>query len=270
MSNNDKARRAKRGPIEFDITVNPVDDAAVSFGDDVHGAPGARQAVPAAGAPTRWCRHNRIDLALHQLSVVDDDAPRLLVLHGLGESTPGQVPPEAKTWQGEVWGLDFTGHGHSTLPQGGGYTAEILMGDVDAALGELGRCTIMGRGLGAYVALLIAGARPALVDGAILLDGPGLVGGGIGPGSPRVTSAKAATSTPDPFALAELTVDLRPTDYAMTYLRLALAQSHLDEPIALCGVVRPPWLAAIAQEPGTRIETVEEALSRFFPGPPTS
>ena len=52
------------------------------------------------------------------------------------------------------------------------------MADADAALAHLGPATVYGRGLGAYVALLIAGARPDLVRGAVLDDGPGLVGGG--------------------------------------------------------------------------------------------
>ena len=55
------------------------------------------------------------------------------------------------------------------------------MGDVDAALAHLGPSTVLGRGLGAYIALLIAGARPDLVRGAVLADGPGLVGGGREP-----------------------------------------------------------------------------------------
>ena len=60
------------------------------------------------------------------------------------------------------------------------------MADADAALARLGRATLLGRGLGAYVALLLAGARPKPVRGAILCDGPGLAGGGSRPGSPTV------------------------------------------------------------------------------------
>ena len=60
------------------------------------------------------------------------------------------------------------------------------MADVDVALAELGPSTVVGRGLGAYIALLIAGARPQLVRGAVLCDGPGLFGGGVGPTSATV------------------------------------------------------------------------------------
>ena len=50
--------------------------------------------------------------------------------------------------------------------------------DVDAALAALEPQTLYGEGLGAYIALLTAGARPDRVRGAILADGPGLAGGG--------------------------------------------------------------------------------------------
>ena len=91
------------------------------------------------------------------------------------------------------------------------------MGDADAALGHLGAATLLGRGLGAYVALLAAGARPDLVRGAILADGPG-IGRGRHAGRVRPTS-RTSTGTPppppDPYALAELSRDIRPPDYAV-------------------------------------------------------
>jgi pimeloyl-ACP methyl ester carboxylesterase len=115
--------------------------------------------------------HGRNRLALHQLATGTDPAVRpLLFLHGLGERIDG-VPPQAASWRGPVYGLDFTGHGQSSLPTGGGYTAEVLVGDVDAALAELGPVTLLGRGLGGWVAMLTAGARPSLVRGAVLIDG---------------------------------------------------------------------------------------------------
>ena len=122
--------------------------------------------------PTVELRHNRVCLALHQLR--DGGGRPLLLLHGLGERTPDEPPTYVDTWAGPVFGLDFTGHGASTKPRGGGYTAEILMGDVDAALAHLGAVTILGRGLGAYIGLLAAGARADMVRGVVLADGPGL------------------------------------------------------------------------------------------------
>lgn len=81
--------------------------------------------------PTAWVRHGRSDLALQCLR--EGEGRALLLLHGLGERTPTVAPDWVAPWPGPVWGLDFTGHGRSTLPRGGGYTAEMLLGDADAA-----------------------------------------------------------------------------------------------------------------------------------------
>ena len=201
--------------------------------------------------PTATVRHSRIELALHRLR--DSDGAPLLHLHGLGERSPAAVPGHLAGWPGPVWALDFTGHGASSMPVGGGYFCELLMADVDAALAHLGPTTLYGRGLGAYIALLTAGARPELVRGAILDDGPGLKGGGPEPTTPYVLPEPLDTpGPPDPYALFELSHDVRPADYATTYARLAATLSGLDVALAVCAQVRPPWLAAVAAEPGVR------------------
>lgn len=221
------------------------------------------------GAAVVALHHVKVTLALHRLRHVDagsSSARPLLVLHGLGEQATSIAPAVVAGWPGPVWGLDFTGHGSSTRPRGGGYTAEILMGDADAAVGHLGSVTVLGRGLGAYVALLIAGARTADVRGAILADGPGLAGGGATPGSPSSVVPVAGGSgagSPDPFALAELSRDVRPADYAVTFARSALQFSGLDAPLAVAAKVRPPWLEAVAAEPGVVTTSLTAALQRF-------
>jgi pimeloyl-ACP methyl ester carboxylesterase len=206
-------------------------------------------------------RHNRVELALHQLR--GGEGRPLLHLHGLGEESPLAVPEHLEDWPGPIWALDFTGHGASSVPVGGGYFAEVLMGDVDLALGHLGPVTVYGRGLGAYVGLLIAGARPDLVRGAILDDGPGVSGGGVEPGDPYVTQEPLPRTTPDPYALLELTSDVRPPDYATTFARQAATLSGLDVAVAVVGVVRPPWLEAVAQEPGVQELGRSAALALF-------
>ncbi|MGH9271520.1 MAG: alpha/beta fold hydrolase, partial [Ilumatobacteraceae bacterium] len=179
-------------------------------------------------------RHHRVELALHRLR--PGDGRPLLLLHGLGERSPEQVPPWIEAWTGPIAALDFTGHGESTIPVGGGYTAEMLLADADAALAELGEATVFGRGLGAYIALQLAGARPAEVVGAVLVDGPGLAGGATFPTSQSFFVLPPADGPPDPYALAELSRDLRPPDYAAAFVRLALAGSRLDEPITVAAV----------------------------------
>lgn len=215
-----------------------------------------------APPPAVVVRHGRIDLALHRLR--GGEGRPLLLLHGLAERTPAAAPAHVGGWPGPVWGLDFTGHGASTVPVGGGYHCEMLMADADAALAHLGPATVCGRGLGAYVGLLIAGGRPGLVRGAILDDGPGLAGGGVEPGTPYVLGATLPRGvTPDPYALAELSQDVRPADYATAFARQATTLSGLDYALAVCARVRPPWLAAVAGEPGVADVPRDRAAALF-------
>ncbi len=212
----------------------------------------------------RWLTHLRVELALHELR--GGEGRPLLVLHGLGERTPPEVP----TWIGDAWpgpvvGLDFTGHGLSTVPVGGGYGAEALLGDADAVIAELGEVTVVGRGLGAYIALLLAGARPGEVLGAALMDGPGLMGGGTGPGvSPVAHVPPGPHLPPDPYALVELGRDLRPPDYAELFARQAVELSPLDHPLTVLAGLRPPWLQAVVDTHGVVTATaLSEVLGTY-------
>ncbi len=207
-------------------------------------------------------QHNRVSLALHR--VKSGEGRALLLLHGLGEDAKN-MSRLAVDWIGPVWALDFTGHGESTVPRGGGYSAEILMADVDIVLRHIGEATILGRGLGGYVAFLIAGARPQLVKGAVIIDGPGLAGGAIQVTSSSEISVAARTGqTPDPWALIELSRDARPPNYAVTFVRLATSGSSLDEPIAVACKVNPPWVEAISAEPGVVTGvSMQEALDMY-------
>lgn len=212
----------------------------------------------------RTLTHNKVKLALHELRAADGGGGRpLLLLHGLGERSPTAAPAWTSSWAGPVHALDFTGHGSSTIPRGGGYSAELLLADADTALAALGEATVVGRGVGAYVALMLAGARATSVRGAVLCDGPGLAGGAIGPTSQSFVTLPASSRPPEPYALFELSRDLRPPDYATLFARLAVEHSGLDEPIVVAAVVRPPWLAAVVDEVGVTVTTLERATAAF-------
>ncbi len=218
--------------------------------------------MTALARKTQRLRHSKVEVALHTLR--EGSGRPLLQLHGLGEASPHVVPDLLAGWPGPVHALDFTGHGDSDAPAGGGYTCEVLMGDADTALQSLGRATLVGRGLGAYVAVLLAGARPEAVRGAILLDGLGLAGGGSEPGTPQILFPDpGATGPPDPFALTELARDVRPPDYATSYVRTANELSGLERPITVCCIERPAWLEAVAREPGVAVSTLAEALRSY-------
>ncbi len=208
--------------------------------------------------------HNKIHLALHE--VRGGTGRPLLLLHGLGEQSPTIAPAFTDGWAGPVMALDFTGHGTSTVPAGGGYSAEILLGDADLAVAHLGEATVVGRGLGGYIALMLAGARADQVRGAVICDGPGLWGGPTGPTSTSFVTLEDVRTSPDPYALLELSRDLRPRDYAALFARMALEHSGLDEPITVAAVVRPPWLEAVVAEVGVTVGTVEEALLTYSAG----
>ncbi|MCB1270694.1 MAG: alpha/beta hydrolase [Microthrixaceae bacterium] len=216
-------------------------------------------------------RHNRVKVVLHTLAAGPEitggraGTRPLLLLHGLGERT-ARHPPAHLRWPGPVFGLDFTGHGSSTVPVGGGYTSEVLVGDVDAALCHLDRpVTVLGRGLGAYVGLLAAAARPDAVHGTVLADGPGFAGGGVDPGSRSVIRPEIPSEggSPDQYALMELSDDVRPPDYARTLAGFAVDGSGQDTPIWVAATVRPPWVEAILEVPGVASGTLQEGLDGY-------
>jgi pimeloyl-ACP methyl ester carboxylesterase len=209
--------------------------------------------------------HGRVKLALHELR--GGDGPTLLLLHGVAEHSPSSIPSWATSWTAAVHALDFTGHGASTRPRGGGYTAELMMADVDAAVARLGPVTIVGRGLGGYIALLIAGSRGELIRGIVIADGPGLDGGPTGFTSTAVVTIddgrELAAHEPDPFAVAELSRDVRPPDYAATFARRTLEASLVDPAIIVSARSNPHWLDAVAREPGVQRMSLPDAVAHF-------
>ena len=206
-------------------------------------------------------QHGKVALALHRLR--EGEGRSLLLLHGLGDQSPATPPAWSESWPGPVVGLDFTGHGGSTIPRGGGYSAEMLLADADVALASVGEATVVGRGLGAYVALQLAGSRATAVRGAVLADGPGLAGGAIQPTSTSIFLLEPRRTPPDPYVLVEMSRDLRPPDYATLFARMAVERSGLDEPITVAAVVRPPWLAAVVDEIGVARASIGEALAAY-------
>jgi pimeloyl-ACP methyl ester carboxylesterase len=172
----------------------------------------------------RHLRHGELRVALHELR--PGTGLPVLLLHGLhGSAADWRAHGDAlATLSGPVFALDFAGHGDSDWRVGGAYMPELFAADADAALAELGPCIVVGMGLGAYVALLLAGARPESVRAAVLLPGPGLDGGGALPDPARIAeraerfaAAAAERRTrrggTDPLVVV-CEEDVRPTDYA--------------------------------------------------------
>ena len=99
----------------------------------------------------------------------------------------------------------------------------------------------------------------------MLLDGPGLAGGGTGPESSSILppAPPGTPVPPDPWALLELARDVRPPDYASTFARQATQLSGLANPLVVSARWRAPWLEAVAQEPGVVELPVEEAIPLY-------
>ncbi|HAN08860.1 MAG TPA: alpha/beta hydrolase [Acidimicrobiaceae bacterium] len=214
---------------------------------------------------TTFLRHVKTDLAVHELQ--QGSGRPLLVLHGLGERTLSSPPSGTEHWVGPIIGLDFTGHGQSSLPAGGGYTCEALMSDADAVIHAFGDVTIFGRGLGGYIGLLLAGSRPKQVRGLVIADGPGLDGGGSRPSSSKVFSeppAGMSNKTPDPWALLELSSDTRPGDYATEHVIQFAQLSGLKPAIAVASIGRPEWLEKTILNNSVVTQTdIAQALALF-------
>ena len=207
-------------------------------------------------------QHARVGLELHQLS--HRDGPALLLLHALGGSSADWAEAPA-LWPGRVYALDFCGHGRSEWIRGSVYAPEILAGDVEVALAHIGGASIAGAGIGAYVALLMAGGRSARVPGALLLPGRGLAGGGAQPHFElsilRLVTPDSASLPPgcDPYCVA-LELDVRPPDYATRFAHAARRLVFLED-----GSERPPWWEAARGVPNSFVVDgdVGNALTRL-------
>jgi pimeloyl-ACP methyl ester carboxylesterase len=164
-----------------------------------------------------------------------------------------------------VHALDLTGHGDSTVPAGGGYTCEVLMADADAALGHLGPLAVLGRGLGAYVGLLLAGAGRRRSGASCSTTGPGSSAARARRPRPASCSSRPTRrrAAPDAYALVELTRDVRPGDYAATFARQATQLSPLEHPVTVAAMGRPPWLEAVVDVVGVRQLGTTAALADY-------
>jgi hypothetical protein len=78
-----------------------------------------------------------------------------------------------------------------------------------------------------------------------------------------VRPTDAIDAAPDPFAMLELARDVRPSDYATSFVRQTTQLSDLERPISVCGVERPDWLAAVIEEPGVALTSIAEALACY-------
>ena len=197
-------------------------------------------------------RNGRISLALHEVS--RQPGPTVLLLHSL-YGTADDWRATRERWRGSVFALEFSGHGHSDRLNGSAYSPEGLLADADAALHQIGTAAVAGIGLGAYVALLLAGSRADRVPAALLLPGAGLAGGGPVPNFDEefpdflINAAAGTTASTtgqpqyDPMVQV-LELFVRPPDYAEAFARAARQVLLVED-----GTSRPPWWHAASRSP---------------------
>jgi len=191
--------------------------------------------------------HGRIQLELHERA--RRDGPVLLLLHALFGSS-ADWGDTAAVWPGPVYALDFCGHGASDWLSGAAYYPEMLVADADAALQHIGRAALAGAGLGAYVALLLAGVRGTQVSAALLLPGAGLTGAGPSPDfdvdfpDPAVAGAdEPVAHRADPMVRL-LDAFVRPPTYVEPLAHAARRLLLLED-----DTPRPPWWDTARRSP---------------------
>jgi pimeloyl-ACP methyl ester carboxylesterase len=204
--------------------------------------------------------HGRVPLELHLLK--SGKGRPLLLLHALGANSDSWSESALEGFAGPVYALDFSGHGQSGRVSGGAYYPEYFLADADLAVaGFRDGCIVVGAGVGAYVALLLAGSRPESVLGALLQDGPGLEGFGSDPDS-EITieditgfealiaeTSRAFAPGTDPL-VAQCAWDMRPVDYVESFAEAA-------RPLLFCPSVEAAgsapdwWRAALEVNGGT-------------------
>ena len=137
---------------------------------------------------------------------------------------------------------------------------ELLVGDADAALTQIGPAAVTGAGLGAYVALLLAGTRPDRIPAVLLLPGPGLAGAGAVPDFTRSVAELDAMRHGNGAMMIGLGRDVRPIDYAEPFARAARRVLLLDD-----ADPRPPWWETVRQLPTVESLTgsLPDALARL-------
>ncbi len=204
--------------------------------------------------------HGRVSIELHTLRSAKGRP--LLLLHALGGNANGWSDAVLNWNQGPVYALDFAGHGKSGQVRGGAYYPEYFLADADLALEEIGApCAVVGAGVGAYVALLLAGARRKQVASALLWGGAGLDGGGSSPDDHTefendgfeqflASASSAYASGTDPF-VAQCERDIRPLDYVSSFAEAA-------EPLRFSAKIdrdptKPQWWKVAFEANGGRV-----------------
>jgi len=129
--------------------------------------------------------------------VSESVGPTVLILHGLAGSSNEMIPTGEALSECRVLLLDQRGHGESSRrPVDTSRAAFVADAVALIELESAGPVALIGQSVGAHTAMLVAAARPDLVDRLILLEG------GEGSGDPKANTRMGEffASWPVPFA----------------------------------------------------------------------
>ncbi|KJC63857.1 alpha/beta fold hydrolase [Agreia bicolorata] len=132
--------------------------------------------------------------------VSESAGPTVLILHGLAGSSNEMIPTAEALSERHVLLLDQRGHGESSRKPADTSRAAFVADAVALIeLGSTGPIALIGQSMGAHTAMLVAAARPDLVDRLVLLEG------GEGSGDPKTNARMGEffASWPVPFATVE-------------------------------------------------------------------
>jgi pimeloyl-ACP methyl ester carboxylesterase len=126
--------------------------------------------------------------------------PVVVILHGLAGSSMEMVPTALALPDHRVLLLDQRGHGQSARRPNDTSRAAFVADAVALIEREADDpVTVIGQSMGAHTAMLVAAARPDLVEGVILLEG----GEGSGDPDENARMGEFFSSWPVPFATVE-------------------------------------------------------------------
>ncbi|KVT10032.1 hydrolase [Burkholderia sp. MSMB1078WGS] len=160
--------------------------------------PVEEQMMNTASAKDGWVGND--GLRLHYVSWGRDDAPAVVMLHGLRSYAHTWAPVAAALVDRyRVVALDQRGRGLSDWDPRRDYYAPAYVRDLDALVRalDLRRFVLVGHSMGGANALVYAAAQPERLAGLVIEDmGPGASAGS--PGSERIR--RELQDTPDAFA----------------------------------------------------------------------
>jgi pimeloyl-ACP methyl ester carboxylesterase len=130
------------------------------------------------GFERRVHKADGVELAFHQHGRTDPDATRIVLVHGLGNSSVVWMKCLGPLGRGHfVQAIDLPGFGQSPAPEGHAFASVTQMRDALVSFLESDPrpAVLVGQSLGGWVSMKTALARPDLVEQLVLVNTAGIL-----------------------------------------------------------------------------------------------